>query len=120
MAITECMSSEHFGQLAWQFKRMSGSSAPIDARRTSHRAGRPRGYTLPIDTTSIHIRSKQCRARPPPVRPPPLSLGGGVAQPIKLDCAIILLLHPCLMQLGVDLIVAASPPGGGRGMDGQI
>jgi hypothetical protein len=21
-----CMSSEHFGQLAWQFKRMSGSS----------------------------------------------------------------------------------------------
>ena len=22
----ECMSSEHFGQLAWQFKRMSGSS----------------------------------------------------------------------------------------------
>ena len=23
---TECMSSEHFGQLAWQFKRMSGSS----------------------------------------------------------------------------------------------
>src|SRR6516225_1771406 len=23
---THCMSSEHFGQLAWQFKRMSGSS----------------------------------------------------------------------------------------------
>src|SRR5262249_54002577 len=23
---TECMSSEHFGQFAWQFKRMSGSS----------------------------------------------------------------------------------------------
>src|SRR5215475_12840029 len=23
---TNCMSSEHFGQLAWQFKRMSGSS----------------------------------------------------------------------------------------------
>jgi hypothetical protein len=23
---TDCMSSEHFGQLAWQFKRMSGSS----------------------------------------------------------------------------------------------
>jgi hypothetical protein len=22
----DCMSSEHFGQLAWQFKRMSGSS----------------------------------------------------------------------------------------------
>jgi hypothetical protein len=22
----KCMSSEHFGQLAWQFKRMSGSS----------------------------------------------------------------------------------------------
>ena len=22
----ECMSSEHFGQLAWQFKRMSGTS----------------------------------------------------------------------------------------------
>jgi hypothetical protein len=22
----ECMSSEHFGQLAWQFKRVSGSS----------------------------------------------------------------------------------------------
>ena len=22
----QCMSSEHFGQLAWQFKRMSGSS----------------------------------------------------------------------------------------------
>jgi len=22
-----CMSSEHFGQLAWQFKRMSGSSS---------------------------------------------------------------------------------------------
>ena len=22
----ECMSSDHFGQLAWQFKRMSGSS----------------------------------------------------------------------------------------------
>jgi hypothetical protein len=26
MAIGPCMSSEHFGQLAWQFKRMSGSS----------------------------------------------------------------------------------------------
>ena len=24
--IADCMSSEHFGQLAWQFKRMSGSS----------------------------------------------------------------------------------------------
>src|SRR5215467_7225488 len=24
--LTGCMSSEHFGQLAWQFKRMSGSS----------------------------------------------------------------------------------------------
>jgi hypothetical protein len=24
--MTSCMSSEHFGQLAWQFKRMSGSS----------------------------------------------------------------------------------------------
>jgi tripartite-type tricarboxylate transporter receptor subunit TctC len=24
--IRDCMSSEHFGQLAWQFKRMSGSS----------------------------------------------------------------------------------------------
>ena len=24
--ILACMSSEHFGQLAWQFKRMSGSS----------------------------------------------------------------------------------------------
>ena len=24
--VRECMSSEHFGQLAWQFKRMSGSS----------------------------------------------------------------------------------------------
>ena len=24
--IEKCMSSEHFGQLAWQFKRMSGSS----------------------------------------------------------------------------------------------
>src|SRR6266478_821335 len=23
---TDCMSSEHFGQLAWQFKRVSGSS----------------------------------------------------------------------------------------------
>jgi hypothetical protein len=29
-----CMSSEHFGQLAWQFKRMSGSSGgPGQARR---------------------------------------------------------------------------------------
>lgn len=25
-AFFECMSSEHFGQLAWQFKRVSGSS----------------------------------------------------------------------------------------------
>ena len=25
-AVCTCMSSEHFGQLAWQFKRMSGSS----------------------------------------------------------------------------------------------
>jgi len=25
-AAQACMSSEHFGQLAWQFKRMSGSS----------------------------------------------------------------------------------------------
>jgi hypothetical protein len=24
--VVDCMSSEHFGQLAWQFKRMSGSS----------------------------------------------------------------------------------------------
>jgi hypothetical protein len=24
--VQECMSSEHFGQLAWQFKRVSGSS----------------------------------------------------------------------------------------------
>jgi hypothetical protein len=24
--VLPCMSSEHFGQLAWQFKRMSGSS----------------------------------------------------------------------------------------------
>jgi len=24
--LSGCMSSEHFGQLAWQFKRMSGSS----------------------------------------------------------------------------------------------
>ena len=24
--VRDCMSSEHFGQLAWQFKRMSGSS----------------------------------------------------------------------------------------------
>src|SRR5262249_39257420 len=24
--VTDCMSSEHFGQLAWQFERMSGSS----------------------------------------------------------------------------------------------
>jgi hypothetical protein len=24
--VQTCMSSEHFGQLAWQFKRMSGSS----------------------------------------------------------------------------------------------
>jgi len=24
--VDKCMSSEHFGQLAWQFKRMSGSS----------------------------------------------------------------------------------------------
>jgi uncharacterized protein DUF6641 len=24
--VIDCMSSEHFGQLAWQFKRMSGSS----------------------------------------------------------------------------------------------
>jgi hypothetical protein len=24
--LADCMSSEHFGQLAWQFKRMSGSS----------------------------------------------------------------------------------------------
>jgi hypothetical protein len=24
--VLRCMSSEHFGQLAWQFKRMSGSS----------------------------------------------------------------------------------------------
>ena len=24
--VANCMSSEHFGQLAWQFKRMSGSS----------------------------------------------------------------------------------------------
>jgi hypothetical protein len=24
--VHKCMSSEHFGQLAWQFKRMSGSS----------------------------------------------------------------------------------------------
>jgi hypothetical protein len=26
IACRDCMSSEHFGQLAWQFKRMSGSS----------------------------------------------------------------------------------------------
>ena len=26
VALRTCMSSEHFGQLAWQFKRMSGSS----------------------------------------------------------------------------------------------
>ena len=26
MAGANCMSSEHFGQLAWQFKRVSGSS----------------------------------------------------------------------------------------------
>ena len=26
VASGDCMSSEHFGQLAWQFKRMSGSS----------------------------------------------------------------------------------------------
>jgi hypothetical protein len=25
-ALLKCMSSEHFGQLAWQFKRVSGSS----------------------------------------------------------------------------------------------
>ena len=25
-SVGHCMSSEHFGQLAWQFKRMSGSS----------------------------------------------------------------------------------------------
>ena len=24
--VADCMSSEHFGQLAWQFERMSGSS----------------------------------------------------------------------------------------------
>ena len=24
--VGDCMSSEHFGQLAWQFKRVSGSS----------------------------------------------------------------------------------------------
>jgi len=24
--VKECMSSEHFGQLAWQFERLSGSS----------------------------------------------------------------------------------------------
>ena len=26
VTLDDCMSSEHFGQLAWQFKRMSGSS----------------------------------------------------------------------------------------------
>src|SRR6516162_3560519 len=26
LKVPKCMSSEHFGQLAWQFKRMSGSS----------------------------------------------------------------------------------------------
>jgi hypothetical protein len=36
-ASTGCMSSEHFGQLAWQFKRMSGSSGDPHYVRVTRR-----------------------------------------------------------------------------------
>jgi hypothetical protein len=47
------MSSEHFGQLAWQFKRMSGSPGSPRPRVSGSKDGKLRLVYAPIDAANV-------------------------------------------------------------------